>query len=163
MYGRLKRKERKKTFQTNFVFFSQLCLLFLSFKTILKSPHPIPKCTKQDKSALSWSCLHPYQVLLKALGLVLSAAKHFALCCEGSINVSSPWGCSALVAAIVPKCCMQVYTAEPPLSLDWHKWRKRGKQREEGRLESAVKHLRCSTGQFEKSNTACTSRQDDMS
>lgn len=33
---------------------------------------------------------------------------------------------------------------------------------EEGKLGSAMKCPRCSTGWFEESNTACTRKQDDM-
>lgn len=143
-------------FQTCFFFFSNGVYLFSAsrlnhFDPPPPSPPPKKKITKLDKSAAPWPCLRPCHMLLKALPLVLAAAKILSPLftpLPSAVQAelaSSLWRCSASVATVViPKCCTQVYT-EPPSSLDWHKWWKRGKQREEGKLGSAMKHLRCST------------------
>lgn len=142
MCGRVKRKERKKTFQSNFGFFPMV-FTFPQLQDLFKiSPNPFPNVLNRINLPASWFCLHPYQILPKALCLVLSAARHLCLVLCGQCKCEQP----LVLLCLGHTRCPKMLHAEPPSSLVWHKWWKRGKQREEGKLESAMKHLRCSTG-----------------
>jgi len=144
LWGRLKSKERKPLKVVGFfpimLAFSQLqdltiltppknyqLVISAAYTLVIYSSKPYPCFWPQPKPFPPFSHLCP--------------ALHWAAL------ASSLQCCSASVAAVViPKYCTQVYSAEPPSAQDWHKWWKRGKEREEGKLGSALRRLRCSTG-----------------
>lgn len=93
--------------QTHFVFFPMV-FTFSQLRDLYKiSPNPFPNVLNRINLPASWFCLHPYQILPKALCLILSAAKHLCLVLCGQYKCEQP----LVLLCLGRNCCPKMLHA----------------------------------------------------
>lgn len=107
MYGGVKRKEKRKLCKLIFVFFPMV-FTFSQLQDLFKiSLNPFPNVLNRINLPASWFCLHPYQILPKALCLILSAAKHLCLVLCGQYKCEQP----LVLLCLGRNCCPKMLHA----------------------------------------------------